>query len=301
MGTASEPPLVSRTVKTPVNAYVLQERGACSTRARLVAMEASVSEQERAVLEAEMAAEIEAKLDEAADLWSAASVNVALESQRHQPPSCVALEGASPTMVLSRPTLASFASMDRAVLALDAGTSSVKAVLVCDERTSSLRQHVLAEATCAHERPSGTGGVSEQQAESWWNSAETAIRSLGVSLRGIAAISLSGQMQSVILVGGNDGRTPLAPALLYSDSRAAEEAAELEARFGREVLEAKALNWKGAVSVLPKLLWLQKHTPQTVANATAIVLAAHDYLYLQLTGGHVTDRTNASTTGLLTR
>ena len=93
----------------------------------------------------------------------------------------------------------------------------------------------------------------------------------------------------------------LAPALLYSDSRAAEEAAELEARFGREVLEAKALNWKGAVSVLPKLLWLQKHTPQTVANATAIVLAAHDYLYLQLTGGHVTDRTNASTTGLLTR
>ena len=107
-------------------------------------------------------------------------------------------------------------------------------------------------------------------------------------------------MQSVILIG-KDGRTTLGPALLYSDSRAVAEAAELEARYGRAALEGRTLNWKGAVSVLPKLLWLQKHAPQAVAEATAIVLAAHDYLYLQLTGGHVTDRTNASTTGLLTR
>ena len=91
------------------------------------------------------------------------------------------------------------------------------------------------------------------------------------------------------------------PALLYSDSRAEKEAAELEQKFGIEVLKARTLNWKGAVSILPKLLWLQRNEPALVSSAVAIFLAAHDFLYYRLTGGHVTDRTNASTTGLLTR
>lgn len=99
----------------------------------------------------------------------------------------------------------------------------------------------------------------------------------------------------------NSGVRSAGPALLYCDSRASKEAAELEAQFGKETLHARTLNWKGAVSVLPKLLWLQRHEPHAVAAAAAVSLSAHDFLYLRLTGEHATDRTNASTTGLLNR
>eukprot|EP00966_Prymnesium_polylepis_P207704 4811316-Prymnesium_polylepis.1 len=224
---------------------------------------------------------------------------------------------ASDSYVLRSPKL----FVMRAVLALDAGTSAAKAVLVArDQRGWAL----LSEASSTHAPPRGTAGAAEQDAEDWWygggtrtnaahlvlfaprdfvshrcrQSASSAIRSLRIDLSGIAAISLSGQMQSVLLVDAHG--SPLRPALLYSDSRASAEAAELELQFGREALEARTLNWKGAVSILPKLLWLQRHEPEAIAAAAAIVLAAHDLLYLRLTGGHVTDRTNASTTGLLT-
>ncbi|KAL1503278.1 hypothetical protein AB1Y20_011331 [Prymnesium parvum] len=183
--------------------------------------------------------------------------------------------------------------MGEAVLALDAGTSAVKAVCVT---LSHRRWDLVSEATSRHSDPEGSSGAAEQNAAEWWESAVRAARELRVT-QPLLAISLSGQMQSVVLV--DKGGRPLRPALLYSDSRASKEAAELEAQFGKETLHARTLNWKGAVSVLPKLLWLQRHEPHAVAAAAAVSLSAHDFLYLRLTGEHATDRTNASTTGLL--
>ena len=68
--------------------------------------------------------------------------------------------------------------------------------------------------------------------------------------------------------------------------------------------------------VLPKLLWLSRHEPAALVATTAVHLAAHDFLFTRLAapaaeagggaaggggtcGTHVTDATNASTTGLL--
>ena len=169
------------------------------------------------------------------------------------------------------------------ILAIDAGTSSVKA-LVASRGANGWTLH--AKACCEHDAPAtGPAGEAEQDPESWWASLVRAVRTLSEStdLGGVAAIALSGQMQSVILVDG-DG-APIRPALLYSDTRAAAEAAELESRLGLERLQAETLNWKGAASVLPKLLWLQARpgptstastttTSSSTATATATATAA---------------------------
>lgn len=180
------------------------------------------------------------------------------------------------------------------ILALDSGTSSVKAIIM---RPKGLSWSLQSETTCAHAPPRTDSRASEQDAGTWWGAACSAIRGLGSEIGGVEAVGLSGQMQAVVLVG-RDGQ-PLRPALLYSDCRAISEAAELETKFGIEHLKARTHNWKGAASVLPKLLWLQRHEPDIVAATSAVCLASHDFLYQCLTGKVVTDRTNASTTGLL--
>ena len=195
------------------------------------------------------------------------------------------------------------------ILALDAGTSSVKALLLSPSPNGGWTLHGRAVEPISEPSSIGSGGV-EQDPETWWTATIKAARScLAASGKAheVRAIGLSGQMQSVILC--SDDCVAKRAALLYSDARAADEAAQLESTIGRERLLAETANWKGAVSVLPKLLWLQKHEPDAVASAAHILLSAGDYLYCRLTHSKtapaeddwspVTDYTNASTTGLL--
>jgi len=184
------------------------------------------------------------------------------------------------------------------VLAVDLGTSSVKATLACRSRDSLW--HVAARATESLAPPiARADGWSEQDPLDWCDAAIRAMRGLlkHPAAAGLAAISLSGQMQSLVLA--DDSGCAIRPALLYSDARATSEAALLEEKIGRERLVSETANWKGAVSVLPKLLWLQYHEPEALASASYILLSAHDVLHLVLTGLAVTDPTNASVTGLL--
>ena len=201
------------------------------------------------------------------------------------------------------------------ILAFDAGTSSVKAVVASQSSQGGWVVH--AQAVSAHDAPdTRASGEAEQNPHSWWEALVRAVRTLAeqTDLDTVEAISLSGQMQSVILVGATGAA--VRPALLYSDTRATAEAAELEAKLGLRRLQDETLNWKGAASVLPKLLWLSRHEPASLTAASAIHLAAHDFLFARLAapaaearggaagggsggGAHVTDATNASTAGLL--
>ena len=198
---------------------------------------------------------------------------------------------------------------DNLLLALDAGTSAVKALLVSPVR-GGWKLHARA-VRPLREPDSLPGGGVEQSPEEWWQAAVHAAREV-IEAVGAAAdvrtVSLSGQMQSVILCSRD--AVALRPALLYSDSRASAEATHLEEQLGRERLLAETANWKGAVSVLPKLLWLQRHEPDALESAAHVLLGAADYLFARLTrdGGDgsgdelpalLTDYTNAATTGLL--
>ena len=185
------------------------------------------------------------------------------------------------------------------VVALDSGTSAVKAILASPAPNRGWHIHArvsipLAEPLTAVE----VLGAVEQEADDLWRAAVDALRTL---LRDesspVAAICLTGQMQSVVLV--DSAGKPLRPALLYSDCRAADEASELEALIGIERLQRETANWKGAASILPKLLWLSRHEPDFLRRAHALLPSAPSALLHRLTGASLTDPTNAGVTGML--
>ena len=87
------------------------------------------------------------------------------------------------------------------ILALDAGTSSVKAVVASQSAQGGWVVH--AHACSAHDPPDARAtGEAEQNPHSWWAALVRAVRTLSeqTDLDAVEAISLSGQMQSVILV-----------------------------------------------------------------------------------------------------
>jgi len=90
----------------------------------------------------------------------------------------------------------------------------------------------------------------------------------------------------------------LGPAILYCDSRAEEEACAIEEQWGKDRLCRETGNWKGSLSILPKLLWCEKYRKEDLTLCDSILLGAHSFLALQLCGSHVGDRVTASTTGI---
>ncbi|CAI5497738.1 unnamed protein product, partial [Closterium sp. Naga37s-1] len=93
------------------------------------------------------------------------------------------------------------------------------------------------------------------------------------------------------------------PAILYCDARATAEAREMASLAGGEeaVIAATGMR-QGPTSVLAKLLWLQRHRPHALKEASSLLLGAHAYVCSHLIGrpARVVDCTTLSTTGLAT-
>ena len=170
------------------------------------------------------------------------------------------------------------------VLALDLGTTGLKAALVlCSGEVVSSTQRDYATIV--------RGNEVEQDPRDWEASAIDAIRELAGTP---SAIALTGQMQDLILEGPT-----CSPAILYSDTRARSELAELDRVYGLGRLAGEAGNAQDATNVAAKLLWVSRHDPDRYRLATRLLLGAHDHVSYRLTGEASTDFTTASTTGLL--
>jgi xylulokinase len=177
-------------------------------------------------------------------------------------------------------------------LGIDIGTSAVKAVLV-DEREA-----VVGEASVPVPSSEPRPGWSEQNPEDWWKATETAVGALRKNapeaFRATAAIGLSGQMHGVTLLDGHD--TPIRPSIIWNDGRGVEECRELEA----EVPDLPRI--AGVIAMpsftAPKLRWLGKHEPESLARARRIPFAK-DYVRLKLTGEFATDMGDAAGSLLL--
>jgi xylulokinase len=177
-------------------------------------------------------------------------------------------------------------------LALDVGSSAVKAALLASDGG------VLARASEAVATREAAHGVVEQSAEEWRSAAEAAIRALPAQGRAEARrLVITGAMQNLTLVDA--AGVPLRPTLLYADTRARAEAEEVRERLGDAALRAATGNELDAASLLPKLLWLARHEPRSLAAAAAISLSSADALAFAFTGASACDGTSASTTGLV--
>eukprot|EP00854_Cymbomonas_tetramitiformis_P006176 gene6176-7405_t len=192
---------------------------------------------------------------------------------------------------------ASDAFRDVLVLALDVGTTGLKACVVRQDGK------VLGTGSAAyrHGTSNGTNGEVEQCPEDWAQASVAACRqalAADPADMPLAAVVFSGQMQDLVPVAA--GRS-LSNALLYSDSRAQAEYTAIVDLIGSERLNQEALNVKGAASVLAKWLWMQEHQHEVLGSAEALLLGAHSYLAYRYTGGLAAccDRTTAATTGLL--
>ncbi|MBO0890793.1 MAG: xylulose kinase, partial [Acidothermales bacterium] len=171
------------------------------------------------------------------------------------------------------------------VAGVDSSTQSCK-VLVVDPETG----HIRAQGGAPH--PDAT----EVEPRHWWTAFTTASEATGV-WRDVRAVSVAAQQHGMVALDG--AGDVVRPALLWNDTRSADQARALVAELGGQA-------WADAVGSVPlpsftvtKLAWLAEHEPAN-AERVAQVLLPHDWLTWRLLGCPemaVTDRSDASGTG----
>ena len=164
--------------------------------------------------------------------------------------------------------------MTDAILGIDLGTTEVKAGLVGLDGT------LLGIARAGYGLEVGHGpGWAEQDPGAWWSAVVSAVRGLhrtpgpdaGAPVD-IVAIGVDGHGPTLVPV--DDRGEATRPAITFLDTRAAAEAAELEAATGIR-------GW--ALGPLPAALWLERHEP-VAAAATRWYLTTWEWLAFRLTG-----------------
>ncbi|MEL6700194.1 MAG: xylulokinase [Pseudomonadota bacterium] len=171
-------------------------------------------------------------------------------------------------------------------LGLDLGTSGVKALLIDDAQAVVSEGHGPLNVS----RPQS--GWSEQDPADWISATETAIAALG-DVSAVRAIGLSGQMHGATLLDAGD--RILRPCILWNDTRAHVEAAQMDADPQFRAITGNIV-FPGFTA--PKLAWVARHE-QEVFAACAKVLLPKDYLRLWLTGEHVGEMSDAAGTAWL--
>src|SRR5260370_37710636 len=174
-------------------------------------------------------------------------------------------------------------------LGIDLGTSEVKVLLLASDGRVIGTAGSPFTVSRPHQR------WAEQNPEDWWAGTRVALAALRArhpdEFARIRGIGLSGQMHGAVLLDAQD--RVLRPAILWNDMRSDKECAELTERAPELHTVAGNLAMPGFTA--PKLLWVARHEPEIFAQ-TACVLLPKDYLRLQLTGGKVSDPSDAAGT-----
>jgi len=179
------------------------------------------------------------------------------------------------------------------LLGLDLGSSSLKALLMAPDG------RVMAEASAPYATLAPAPGFAEQDPRAWWLAAGRATRAalaaagdVGVTPE-VAAVGLSGQMHTLVLVDGRG--EPVRPAISWMDTRAAVLLPDIAAIVERAGPRGELANPVVVGLTLPPLHWLQRHEPASLAAAQAL-LSAKDWLRQRLTGLLGSEPTDASAT-----
>lgn len=173
---------------------------------------------------------------------------------------------------------------------IDAGTSACKAVLMDGDLT------VRATAWRSYPTRRTAGGAVTQDARDWLVAVEKTLVELASAceVRSIAALGLTAPAHNVVLVGAD--REPLAPVILWSDTRSTEVANALRGVLGDD-LEERAFVRLGPAWTLPQLTWLAAEQPELWPRVRW-VLSAKDYIRFRMTGVAVTDPSDAAGTAM---
>jgi len=177
--------------------------------------------------------------------------------------------------------------MSALILGIDVGTTNAKALIATPD--GAVMAHATAPIPLLTPRP----GYVEQDPEAWWQAVVQATRAALGALPDptapIAAIGVSGQGCAATLL--DEAGNPLRPGIIWMDARAEAECAYLR-RSAERIFE---LNGKqpGPYNFDPKLIWLQRHEPDILAQAHAC-LTTTGYVNYRLTSEQVLNVSDAS-------
>ena len=134
----------------------------------------------------------------------------------------------------------------------------------------------------------------EQDPEEWstlsWQVVGKVISELRNSASKIRYITVTTSASCLLALDSN-GR-PLRNSILVSDTRAVNEARILAHTVEFQSVQAQTGSKSSPDLMLPKIMWLARHEPETFKQAAHFVNVG-DYLVAQLTDRYVTDTNNA--------
>jgi erythritol kinase len=170
------------------------------------------------------------------------------------------------------------------IVGIDAGTSLIKTVAFTREG----RQ--LGSFSLPNVYRTADRDRVEQDMSRTWDDTVAALRGLAARVPDlqtrVAAIAVTGQGDGTWLID-DEGR-PVAPALLWLDSRAARLVEEIRASPQNVALYRRTGSGLNACQQGPQLAWLQANAPECVSRA-ATAFHCKDWLYFRLTGMRATD------------
>ncbi len=174
-------------------------------------------------------------------------------------------------------------------LGIDVGTTAVKA-LVVDEHGS-----VVGDAEGPQELSVPKPGWSEQNPSDWWDGTVSAVREAceQAGVKDVAAIGLSGQMHSSVLLDESDA--VLRPAILWNDVRTTAQCQHITETVGSGGLRRLVGNPALEGFTAPKLLWVRDNEPQIFERMRSLLLPK-DYIRMLMTGEKAMDPSDAAGT-----
>lgn len=181
------------------------------------------------------------------------------------------------------------------IMTIDIGATSVKVILfdaagrIC---ASSGREYTLIH--------NGELRV-ELQPEVYWDTLRRCVADILAASEArpedIRIITVSTQGETFVTLDAHG--QAMGNAIIWIDSRAADEADQIRDRFGRDAFfQTTGLGEISAIWPACKYLWLKRHEPQRFSSTRKFLLL-QDYIIYRLTGEFVCELTNASSCGYL--
>lgn len=184
-------------------------------------------------------------------------------------------------------------SIDGYLLGYDIGSSSVKATVleISTGRTvASATSPDNFELEIIAQQP----GWAEQHPDTWWThiqNATTQLRSISqIDFHDIKAIGISYQMHGLVVLDKN--YKPLAPSIIWCDSRAVGIGSKALRELGEELCMSHLLNTPGNFTA-SKLKWIADNRKDVFNNIHLFMLPG-DYIALKLTGSPSTTASGLS-------
>ncbi|MFD2574334.1 gluconokinase [Spirosoma soli] len=182
------------------------------------------------------------------------------------------------------------------LLGLDLGTTNIKVLAVTPDTWEIIAQSSIPLPTLSPQP-----GYMEQDPEVVWKGVEEALTEVSIHVRRkkhtINRVCVSGAMHSLLAVDKHG--KPLMNALLWSDNRAEEKAAELHAQsasLGRGIYEHTGTPIHPMIP-LCKLAWFKEQQPELLQQ-TAKFISLKEYVWWKMTGQYQVDYSIATATGL---